>query len=189
MKKAFMACLFIILMMGIAAPSYAVPAYITQDSAFGSSGDFSDGINLFFEAGTYEISVLYGAWNPWFKSTGVTGCDSSGANCDTGWMWSMDIYQPDTFTYFRLGSKLDKYADASLAYNAHSSDSLIINQASDGDLWFFVKDGNPGDGKKLVWDNSGSVTASIAVVPEPISSLLFVIGGVALGLRRYWGKK
>jgi len=196
MKKAFTACVFILLIMGVASPGFAKQEYITLDSTINSGGNYSDGINLFFETGTYEVSVVSDAWNPWFNSTGVSGCDSSGANCDTGWMWSMDIYQPDTSTYFRLGSKTDKYADASMAYSAHAGDYLTIDQTSDGDLWFFIKDGNPSDGQNFVWDNSGSVTASIsstsistAVAPEPISSLLFVIGGATFGLRRFWGKK
>jgi hypothetical protein len=102
----------------------------------------------------------------------------------------MDIYQPITSTKYRLGSKVDRYETDVLAYNAHSSDVLSLNQASDGYLWFFIKDGNPGDGKSLVGDNSGSVTASINLVhaPEPVSSLLFLVGGATLGFRRLRNK-
>lgn len=168
-------------------PGFAAPSSITLDSAVDSGGDYSYGISPFFEAGVYDISVVSGAWNPWFNSTGVTGCDSGGANCATGWIWSMDIYQPSTSTYYRLGSKIDRYADASLALSAHATDSLSLNLASSESLWFFVKDGNPGDGDKNVWDNSGSVT--VAVAPEPVSTILFLTGSATLGVRGWIRRK
>lgn len=196
MKKILLVFASFLLIMGITTSSFAVQNSITLDSAVDASGDYSDGISRFFEAGTYEFSVVSGAWNPWFGSTtginGVSGCDSFGANCDTGWIWSMDIYQQSTSTYFRLGSKVDRYESELLAYNAHSSDVLSLNQASDGNLLFFIKEGYRGDGKIYEWDNSGSVTASInklsnpinnVVAPEPVSSLLFLVGGATMGFR------
>ena len=197
MKKALLVFASFLVIMGFATNSFAVQGAITLDSTINSSGDYSDGISLFFEAGTYEFSVVSGAWNPWYSSTGVTGCDSFGSNCDTGWIWSMDIYQPSTSTSFRLGSKVDRYATDLMAYNAHSSDILSLNQATDGNLLFFIKDGNPGDSKIYEWDNSGAVTASIsqlstttnlAVVPEPVSSILFLVGGATMGFRRLRSK-
>jgi hypothetical protein len=187
MKKVLLAGLMSLLIIGLAKSSYAVPGSITLNSATNSGADYSYGINHFFEAGTYDFSVVSGGWNAWFGSTGVTGCNQSGANCATGWMWSMDIYQPSTSTYFRLGSKIDRYDTQSKALSAHASDHLVLNQPTDGDLWFFIKDGNPGDGKKYVWDNSGSVT--FAVAPEPVSSILFVIGGATLGFRHFRNKR
>ncbi len=191
MNKVLIVFMSVFILLGFSATAFSYPSSITLDSTTNSSGDYSDGVSLFFEHGTYELSVFSGAWNPWFSSTGVTGCDSFGANCDTGWIWSMDIYQPDTSIYHRLGSKTDRYETASLAYNAHKNDSILLNQATDGDFWFFVKDGNPGDGTYLVPDNFGSVTASVNLVhaPEPISSILFLIGGATLGFRRFFNKK
>lgn len=197
MKKVLMASLMILLIIGLAKASFAVPGSITLNSATNSGGEYSNGINFLFGAGTYKFSVVSGGWNAWFGSTGVTGCNQGGANCTTGWMWSMDIYQPSTSTYFRLGSKIDRYDTQSKALSAHAGDSLVLNQYTDSDLWFFVKDGNPGDGKKYVWDNSGSVTFAVSsgsgpsnpVAPEPVSSILFVIGGATLGFRRFWNKR
>lgn len=180
----------ILFLIGLATNSFAVPSSITLNSAEESGADESYGINLFFEAGTYDFSVVSGGWNAWFKSTGVTGCDQNGANCATGWMWSMDIYQPSTSTYFRLGSKIDRYDSQSKAFSAYASDHLVLNQATDGNLWFFVKDGNPGnpgDKDRYVWDNSGSVT--VAVAPEPVSSTLFILGGATLGFVRFRNKR
>jgi hypothetical protein len=195
MKKALMACLSVLFMIGFARAGFAVQGPLTLDSVINSSGDYQDGINLSFETGTYEFSVVSGAWNAW---SNVSGCNNSGADCTSGWMWSMDIFQPSTSTYFRLGSKIDRYDSPDKALSAHAGDYLILNQPADGDLWFFIKDGNPGDGKTLVGDNSGTVTFAISSVPppssaplapEPVSSILFVIGGATFGFRRFWNKR
>jgi len=195
MKKVLLACLSVLFIIGIASASFAVPAQMTLDSKIDSSGDYQDGINFLFEAGKYEFSVVSGAWNAW---SGVSGCDSNGANCATGWMWSMDIFQPSTSTYYRLGSKVDRYDSPDKALSAHASDYLILNQPADGDLWLFVKDGNPGEGKTFTGDNSGSVTFAISsvpspnpvpVAPEPVSSILFIAGGATLGFRRFRNNK
>lgn len=193
MKKVLLAGIMIMLIIGLAKTGFAVPGSITLDSAIDSGGEYTTGINLLFEAGTYEFSVVSGGWNAWFIGSGqVSGCDSEGANCTKGWLWSMDIYQPSTSTYFRLGNHTDRYDTESKALSAHAGESLVLNQPTDGDLWFFIKDGNPGDGKRLVGDNYGSVTFAVSpvpVVPEPISAILFVIGGATLGLRRFWNKR
>lgn len=194
MKKLLLMSLMLILIVGFAKASFAVPGSITLDSTINSGGDYTNGINIWFDAGTYEFSVLSGGWNAWSKSTGVSGCDQNGANCSTGWMWSMDIYQPGTSSYYRLGNKTDRYDTQSNALSAHTGEYLVLNQTTNSDLWFFVKDGIPGDGKKYVWDNSGLVTFGVSqisgpnpspVAPEPVSSVLFVIGGAAFGFRRF----
>lgn len=185
--KKFLVLLIVIVMSMIVTPSFAAPSSITLDSAVNSGDSYSYGLSFFFEPGAYEFSVVSGGWNAWAGSTGVTGCDGGGANCATGWMWSMDIYQPSTSTYYRLGSKIDRYANDSLALGAHATDSLSLNLASGEDLWFFVKDGNLGDGQKYVGDNSGSVT--VAVAPEPVSTILFLTGSATLGVRGWIRRK
>lgn len=199
MKKVLLTSLMLLVIIGIAQVSFAVQSPITLNSLTNSGGEYSNGINLFFEAGTYEFSVLSGGWNAWFSNSGgVSGCNSEGANCTTGWMWSMDIYQPNTSTYFRLGNKTDKYDSQAKALSAHAGDYLVLNQTTDSDLWFFIKDGNPGDGKRLVGDNYGSVTFAVSlksdpninpVAPEPVSSILFAVGGATIGFRRFWNKR
>ncbi|MBI5663915.1 MAG: hypothetical protein HZC49_02315 [Nitrospirae bacterium] len=184
MKKVLLAGLMILLIIGLAKASFAVPGSITLNSAIESGGDYSNGINIWFEAGTYDFSVVSGGWNAW---SNVSGCSSQGTDCLTGWMWSMDIYQPSTSTSFRLGSKIDRYETQSQALSAHASDHLVLNQPTDGDLWFYIKDGIPGDGKLFVSDNTGSVT--VAVAPEPMGTILFVVGGATFGLRRFLNKR
>lgn len=195
MRKLLLTGLMLVLLIVFAQASFAVPGTITLDSRINGGGEYTNGVKFLFEAGTYEFSVVNGGWNAWFlHSGGVAGCNSEGANCTTGWMWTMDIYQPSTSTYFRLGSKADKYNTQDKAYNAHANDYLVLTQPSDGDLWFYVKDGQPGDGNRYAYDNAGSVTFDVALVPgpnpspvapEPVSSVLFLIGGAAFGFRRF----
>jgi len=199
MKKVFQASLVLLMLIGFAKASFAVPGTITLDSKINGGGEYKNGINILFEAGTYEFSVVNGGWNAWFlHSGGVAGCNSEGANCTTGWMWTMDIYQPSTSTYYRLGSKVDKYDTQDKAYNAHANDYLVLTQPSDGDLWFYIKDGQPGHGNTYAYDNAGAVTFGVSLVPgpnpgpvapEPVSSILFVAGGATFGFRRFWNKR
>ncbi|MEW6599645.1 MAG: PEP-CTERM sorting domain-containing protein [Nitrospirota bacterium] len=199
MKKVLLAGVMLLLIIGMANISFAVPGTITLDSNANGGGDYFNGISFFFEAGTYEFSVADGGWNAWFypSGKGTQACDSDGANCQYGWMWTADIYQESTSSYFRLGSKTVKYDSQEKAYNAHASDFLVLDNPSDGNLWFYVKDGQPGDSDSLAHDNAGLVTFNVArvsgpnpipVVPEPVSSILFIAGAATLGFRRFRNK-
>jgi len=56
--------------------------------------------------------------------------------------------------------------------------------------WYFgTGDGSQGKEAKGVGGNALAVRPGLAVVPEPISSILFVVGGATLGFRRFWKKR
>ena len=71
--------------------------------------------------------------------------------------------------------------DALQFYNTNV-DGMTISLTEDTNLYFYISDTNS-------IDNLGSVTLEVAVVPEPISSALFLIGGTALGFRHFRKRK
>jgi hypothetical protein len=53
-------------------------------------------------------------------------------------------------------------------------------------VWHFGFDGGP----QWDFDKEGHDRAwAVRVVPEPVRSILFVVGGATLGFRRYWKKR
>ncbi|HBH60666.1 MAG TPA: hypothetical protein DDX85_02760 [Nitrospiraceae bacterium] len=119
----------------------------------------------------------------------ITGCYQSGGDCVSGRMWGLDNDQPSTSSYFRLGSYTGTYK----AHRAYEGDSLVLNHSRDnfpkGFIGSFIKKGNRGNGKTVVWDDPGPSAVPAAVAPEPMSSILFVVGGAIFGFRRFWNKR
>ncbi len=132
--------------------------------------------SLWFEAGIYEISVKSGAW----MSQSNEGIDGD------YWFWSMNIYQ-DITNKFLLGNHdyENPFSDEGSALSGNLGQSVIITQPSDGNIWFYIDDpDSPRDNPFTT-----SVTAEITVVPEPISTTLFIAGGLVLGGRSYLRRK
>jgi len=157
----------------ISGTAFAYPSSVTINSSSDAGSSYTDGFSRFFEAGTYQFTVAGGAWN-----------DTLGFY--DNWMWSAWIY--DGSKEYLLGSTT-KYPTATDAFNAHSSDSLSLSLSSDSNLWFYINDSS-------AYNNTGSVTIGITtqtgtppIVPEPISSILFIAGGAVFSGRAYLKKQ
>ncbi len=187
MRKCIIFLLVIGVVTWISHTAYAVaPDFIEVDAVQYSRSDAIDGIfdpnnpvnafSLFFDAGKYRISVFEGAWST--QSFGGTPYSPP------KWLWSMNIYQ-DATNNTLLGDNNTFYDTANEALTANAGKSVIIDQPSDGNIWFFIDDPDSSRDNGFLT----SVTAKVTVVPEPVSSILFVLGGAIFAGRRYWNKR
>ncbi|NOZ69600.1 MAG: PEP-CTERM sorting domain-containing protein [Deferribacteres bacterium] len=139
----------------------------------------SNPVSLFLTKGTYEVTPIgiadggiYNAWNAW----GYTyGCDSSGANCRTGWInaYSLSSSEFAAVTYYDGIRYATPYL--ALANAINSSFTLSIDTTVD----FFIAD-------RPYYDNVGgislNVTAAPAPAPVPEPSTLLLLGSGFLGV-------
>jgi hypothetical protein len=201
--KKLLLTLIIGIVLAMAGNVYAYPSTVTIECDFANGKDCSVGETLFFEmnANPYQIEIMDGA----IGTFTVQGQNLNGL----GWLWGMNINQPSESTDFILGDYLFNGRNASDdavyyvgdpgipdeaaakndaltndAGTASFKDSVLISVTDPGGefITFYVDDPNPRD-------NQGSLTVEVSVVPEPISSVLFVIGGSTLAARRYFRRK
>ena len=158
------------IIIGASKPVFAVSPYITLDgNTNGDKLDYTVGYSEYFGAGTYNFSVDDGVISLWNSA-------------ENTWAWGATIFNPESTNEYTLGD-LTQYETPTIAFNAHSSDSVTVVHPG-GDLWFYIKD--HGD------DNSGTLTMAvntISVAPEPVSSALFIVGGLTLGFRRFYSNR
>ncbi len=151
---------------------------------------------------TYTISVVGGAW-------GTTEITTFGDPTDVtntplqGWLWSLvirygtvngfdsvmmgnhseagaSIFHPTNGPYFTKASA--QSAAQSAAVDPNNGVDPVNVSSSTGDFWFYIYDPSNRD-------NEGSLEINVSVVPEPISTTLFVVGGLVLGGRSYLRRK
>jgi hypothetical protein len=128
--------------------------------------------NYFFAQGTYTFTVS-GAWSIFNMSSPPTYKDYSGTIfLDTGGV------SPITLGDGNFYSSPGALNTARTNNPGLFSTTLTFNQAG-GDILFYTSN--------LGRDAEGTITVS--VVPEPISSVLFVIGGTTLAARSWYRRK
>lgn len=180
----FVIGVFLSISAGFAGADLPYPASVTVDSYSNGCMKFDDCDSTYaslqshyFTSGIYTVTAVDGAWSSYNSPDTLTNW------LDRHWFWSLYIYNQDTGTLYgdlgpTLGSNND-YASDALAFaqfNAANNSIEIDLSSGPANLAFYIKDRGPRD-------NIGTVTANIAVVPEPVSTTLFVIGGIVLAGR------
>ncbi len=173
MKKISLLIFVVGVILLIFSNAHAYPGNITIDSQQYSGNDYTAGFQKFFENGTYEFSVGSGAWNTYGSFPG-------------GWIWSANIYQESTGLDIMLGDN-SKHNTSDLALSTHANDSsveIMVNNPSGEYLSFYINDSSEYNNRHNV-----NMNVNVAVVPEPVSSTLFVLGGLVFVGRRYLKKR
>jgi len=139
-------------------------------------------IEEFFPLGQYRFTVSSGYWES-LEANGTSYPTPKG-------FWSMNIFNVDTGGDFAMLGNYTPYSSGAAALAGHTTpapefityDVTHDNGSGGSVLGFYIEDDSPRG-------NLGTVTANIAVVPEPVSTTLFVIGGLVLGGRGYIRRK
>jgi hypothetical protein len=101
-----------------------------------------------------------------FPASQVVFCDSTNPSCNDPYTSIVGA----TYNITNTGKYLDFYFYGNPLYNGQTAT-------------FNVYTDNTANHQPF------SITAYPTVVPEPISSTLFILGGATLGLRRFWKKR
>ena len=177
MKKLFMIIMTIGIIVGVSGMTFAYPNSVTIDSDANGCAEYNtcdsgySVFSTFFEVGVYTLTVGSGEFQSGSIPYGV-------AVFPINYYWGMNIYQPGTSTEYVLGDYAPNGSSPGSALSANFGTSIQITQSTAGNLLFYVRDDDPRD-------NFGTLTANVAVVPEPVSSTLFVIGGAVFAGRRF----
>ncbi len=95
----------------------------------------------------------------------------------------------------QLNPNFDAYHISNITTNPAVTTSHFINDVNSwdvpiGNLYYTFTCSDGDCGSNFTANASGTLTGGkLSVVPEPVSSLLFITGGAALALRRYRSKK
>ena len=163
---------------GTAAPNYWTPPFTVDDPLIG---------------GTFTLDPLMNsAENTLEFGTSSFSLDSGGTNYFTAYLNDFTVTTDETFGT-RLNAGYDMYHVVDIETNPSVTTSKFLDEVNSfstpiGNL--YMNFAFAGDGAEDFSESrTGTISGEFSVVPEPVSSILFVTGGATLAFRRYRKKK
>ncbi len=170
---------------GTAAPNYGFPPFTVDDSLIGGTFTLGDLYN------SDTNNLIFGP-SPGGSIGNVSfSLDSGGNNYLTGTMNNFTVTKDEIGT--RLNPGYDMYHVVNISTNSGVTSKFLDDVNS-----YSVPVGNlymdfnftSGTGKEDFTETAGgTITGEFSVVPEPVSSILFITGGATLAFRHYRKKK
>ncbi len=169
---------------GTAAPNYFFPPFTVDDPLIG--GTFTLGTLMNSE----ENTLVFGP-SPGGSIGDVSfSLDSGGTNYLTATLNNFTVTHDAYGT--RLNPGYDMYHVVDISTNPSVTNSKFLDEVNSfatpvGNLYmdFNVTAGS----EDFSGDSSGTLTGEFSVVPEPVSSILFITGGATLAYRHYRKKR
>ena len=168
-----------------AAPAAA--QVVNVDGRANASLDGSNGVVINLAAGAYQITFTQDAFTAFTRFDNVSGCDSNGRNCRTGFENSARYQIGGTTFLFGDGAGSGGigpvsggayYDSAAASFAAAGKYGQRFTLGSAQSVNFFLYD-------DFLGDNSGGVSLALTAVPEPSTWAMLILGmGVVGGALR-----
>lgn len=178
--KAQECCVYPVNEETVSGPPLPISAYVSYDDGYGGFGEAGSTIT----SSTIDVGAI-GYRQSGIHSTSYGIFSGTYRAYDPLFLFSYDYAGT---AYYVLYIQVEDLTDASIIYSqsyGSSSDVIYIPVAIDHDIGVSFGVHMPGGTETATGrSESASLTYSMAVAPEPLSSILFITGGLAFAVRR-----
>lgn len=209
MKKLLIVMMGFVILFGLSNSVLAYPPSVDVNAYSNGCRNFDDCISSadhtyltdvvvvdFDTTGEYEFSILDGAFTSW------NALPNGKSLSYKEWFWTVNIYNPQTDDDKMLGNNTESFdwlfnpggddqarANAQNSSNPYSNPVVKFDLTAGDSLWFYVMDYDPRSNGGDLGTKDADMVVGVNLVPEPISTTLFIVGGMLLGGRSYLRRK